>query len=374
MKQEDKNNKCPFCGAQKVDREMFFQKTGLIFEETIKWNGELKMIIQLGKIVLEGQKSSGSNTIQFEKFKEQIKEEFIRIELARRELDKKSEQLRLEQEKLLKLKEDSFASKTAQIPNEIMKKLEEQNNLTKEQISNITDLLNNVIHSNKTSGTLLETQMMIKLKNLNTGDDITHLGGPDQEDILSTVKDNGKILGKIKIDSKNVDKWDNKFIDKMNRYLKDNQVDFGIIATTTMPKDAAPSDFYLAENNILVVNIKTIEAVYLVCRYLLIKNDIYLTEFNNKTSLLRESENKMKAIVKFLETSSFKRFFEKINEEIKAENDDLDKLENYIKGKIKTFKDTNNKILVITQEALGNEKSLQDALQEKNENVEDITS
>lgn len=380
---------CPFCGSKGVNEAEFMERTGVEIEKTLNWNGELKVILKLGELVIEGQKRTGQDMLDKErllqlmseehqrineKYKEleenrkniakEQKEAFTEIAKQRKELEEKKSELEEDTEKLNKLKEEVIKAESVKLPSEIMNKIEEIQSMAKESNIEVKELLHKMIHNVKTAGTIQETQLTMRLKHLNTGDKIEHLGGKDKEDILIRVEENGKFVGKIKFDSKHTEDWNNKFVEQMKRYLQEEKLDFGIIATTTLPKSAAGSDFYWEKDNILIVNQKYAEAVYLVCRYLLIKQEAYCTEFGKKTALLKESQKKFELVKKVLENASFEGYLSIISEEITKDNKNIDDLENYMGDKVRAFRNTNSKIAKQINMALDNDRELQKALAE----------
>jgi hypothetical protein len=368
----EKNIQCPFCGTKRINELEFTNRTGMEIERTLEWNGELKIILKLGELAVESHKRNGQDTIDKEKIFEILKKEQEVIEESRRNIEneqretfakiaKEKSELAKEKEQLLKLKEEVIKEESVKIPEKIIKKLEEMGLTAVTSNTEIKEILYKLIHNVKVSGNLQEEQLTRRLKLLNTGDKIEYLGGTNQEDILITVRENSKDIGFIKIDSKNVKKWDKKYVEQMQRYLKDNKIDFGLIATTAMPKDAAGSDFFW-EDNILIVNQNVAESVYLVCRYLTIKNVEYANEYNKKTFMLKENKKKLEEIKIILDKASFKRYFTFIANEVVKGNKGIDDLENYFGRKITLFRTCNSKIMRQINDALDNEEELQEVL------------
>lgn len=398
---------CPFCGTKAINKNEFLQRTGIEIEKTLKWNGELKVILKLGELVIEGQKRTGQDMMDKEKLLELMKEEHNRleenmteehnrleenrkniakeqketlksiakerkqIEVERKQLSKEREQLGdirkeidLQRDNLVKLKEKTTKVDSMKIPKEIIKQVKEIQTKGEVSLKEVKETLQKMIHNVKTTGTLQETQLTRRLKSLNTGDKIEHLGGPDKEDIMIRVKENNKEIGKIKLDSKNVKRWDKKFVEQMEKYLNSNNIDFGIIATTTMPKSAAGMDFYWDEKNILIVDQSKSEAVYLICRYMLSKNAEYSNEYAKKAKMLKENEKMIEAVKKVLEKASFREYLHKISEEIREDNNNIDALESYFNQKLKWFRCTNKRIMDQISMALDNDDALQKALAE----------
>lgn len=413
---------CPFCGAKPVNKEEFVRRTGIEIERTIKWNGEASIILRLGELVMEGQKRTGQDTLDKQKILDLLKEEYKRIderqkeleenrkniveeqkgtfeeltkqrkeleenrknvakeqkeafeEIAKRkkELEDKNEQIEeettkqmkeimAEKEELHELKEEVLKAEQIKMPEEVMRLIKELQKEFNTPITEMKDLLTKAVHNVKSSGTLQEMLLLRRLKALNTGDKIEHLGGPDQEDVLVTVMDSGKELGKIRIDSKKVEKWDSKFVEKMAKYLKEDDMDFGIIATTAMPKNAAGSDFHW-EENILVVNAAVVECTYLVSRYLIRKSNQYTGEQEKRLNLLEKDEKKFQAVRDILENSSTKKFLTAICQEVAKSNKTLDDFDKYTQKAIKGLGKCNMNIVKQVNTALDSNEELQKAL------------
>jgi len=382
-------NECPFCGTKNIDKEKFVDRTGIEIEKTYKWNGETKLILRLGEIVLDSQRRNGQDTIDKQKIIEMFRQEQDRlneqrkdleenrvniakeqksnldvIALQRKELEEKKNDIEREKETLQNLRAEVIKEEGVKIPKELMKKMKELSDAGINSNAKVLELLNKMLHNAKVSGTFEETQLLRRLKSLNTGDRIEHMGGPNVEDVLITVIDNGKELGKIKFDSKKVEKWDNKFVDKMERYLKEDKVDFGVITSSVLPKNAAGSDFYWEKDNTLICDLDSSEVVYLVLRYLVIKHNQYKCEYERKSSMLRDSQNKFEAVKQILENSSIKNHLNKIIQIIGKDNENIDALENYVKNKTKAFRSSNLKINEQVNFALDSNNHLQAALEQ----------
>ena len=395
---EIKNSlECPFCGASPVNRQEFVRRTGVEIERTLKMNGELKIILQLGMTVMEGQKRTGQDMFDKQKLLDLLKEEYKRIDERQKEIEenrkniateqkgafeeiakqrkeledkrrqleeasnKRATEISSEKEELHKLKEEVLKAEQIKMPEEVVKQIKELQVVAKASNMEVKDLLNKIFHNVKTSGTLQETQILRRLKALNTGDKIDHLGGPDQEDVLVNVIESSKQLGKVKIDSKKVERWDNNFVAKMSKYLKENDVEFGIIATTAMPKNAAGSDF-LWEEDILIVNEKLVEGAYLLGRYLITKSNQYANEQEKRINLMKESEKRFEAVKKVLENSNIRKFLTAITQEVAKSNNKLEDFDNYTKKALKKLGECNSKIVSIVNTALDSNVELQKVL------------
>lgn len=395
---EVKNSlECPFCGATPVNREEFVRRTGMEIEKTFRWNGEAKIVLKLGEMAIEAQKRTGQDLIDkqrlldlFEEERERIderqkeieenrkniakeqKEAFDEIAKQKKELEARQKQLEeketkqtaalmAEKEKLHALKEEVLKAEQVKMPEEVVKQVKELQNITASSNMEVKDLLGKLIHNVKSSGTLQETLLLRRLKELNTGDKIEYLGGPDQEDVLAKVMDSGKELGKTRLDSKKVEKWDNSFVGKMVKYLKDNGIEFGIIATTTMPKNAAGNYFHW-EDNVLIVNERVVEGAYLICRYLVRKENQYANENEKRLNLMKESEKRFEAVKKVLENSNISKYLVAISQEVVKGNKKLEDFDKYTQKTLKSLREVNVKIVKQVDTALDSDTELQKVL------------
>lgn len=388
---------CPFCGAKPVNREEFVRRTGMEIEKTFRWNGEAKIVLKLGEMAIEAQKRTGQDLIDKQRILDLLKEEHKRIDERQKEIEEnrkniakeqkeefdkiaklrkelEARQMQLEEketkqmavlmtekEKLHALKEEVLKAEQVKMPEEVVKQVKELQNIAAASNMEVKDLLSKLIHNVKSSGTLQETLLLRRLKELNTGDKIEHLGGPDQEDVLATVIDSGKELGKIRLDSKKVEKWDNSFVGKMTKYLKDNSVEFGIISTTTMPKNAAGNYFHW-EDNVLIVNERVVEGTYLICRYLARKNNQYANEDEKRLNLMKESEKRFEAVKKVLENSNIRKYLTAISQEVVKGNKKLKDFDKYTQKTLKGLREVNVKIVKQVDTALDSDIELQKVL------------
>ncbi|OGZ66285.1 MAG: hypothetical protein A3D34_01395 [Candidatus Staskawiczbacteria bacterium RIFCSPHIGHO2_02_FULL_33_16] len=397
MKQETSSLECPFCGAKPVNREEFARRTGMEIEKTFRWNGEARIVLRLGEMAIEAQKRTGQDLIDKQRLLDLFKEEqeriderqkeieenrkniakeqkevFDEITKQRKELEARQKQLEeketkqmttlmAEKEKLHALKEEVLKAEQVKMPEELVKQVKELQNIAAASNMEVKDLLGKLIHNVKSSGTLQEALLLRRLKELNTGDKIEHLGGPDQEDVLATIVDSGKTLGRIRLDSKKVEKWDSSFVGKMAKYLKDNGIEFGIISTTTMPKNAAGNYFHW-EENVLIVNERVVEGAYLICRYLIRKEGQYANENEKRLNLMKESEKRFEAVKKVLENSNIRKYLTAISQEVVKGNKKLEDFDKYTQKTLKGLREVNAKIVKQVDTALDSDMELQKVL------------
>ena len=88
--------------------------------------------------------------------------------------------------------------------------------------------------NSKTKGEDLEKYILEQLQTTYNGSDeiskITHVG--EKADIIHTIHKDNQQLAKIIYEIKNVDKWDNKWLEKLEKDMVKEKADFGIIIAT----------------------------------------------------------------------------------------------------------------------------------------------
>ncbi|MEK6963699.1 MAG: hypothetical protein AABX70_04685 [Nanoarchaeota archaeon] len=381
---------CPFCGNKSVNGEEFEKRTGMEIEKVIHWNGEAKIVLQLGAKIYAAQERNGEDTLdkerlfqlfeeeqkeleeakkniakeQKERFEELSKKE-LDLEQKRKELEKSREELQThkqeqiesfmeEKEKLHQEKEELLKSKAELIPKEVKELLEKQ-------FARQDGLFNKLIHNPKAAGNWEETQVLRRLKAQGKPDEFEHLGGPNQEDLLVKVVEDGKQVGKIRIDCKRVEEWKKEYIPQMQRYIRKEGVEFAIISTKTMPKEAAGSDFHTTQD-ILIVNENFVEVAYLAFRYLLIKNHACKADYQTQVNLFKQKKTMLDKVKDVLDNTDFKKHLSQINKEIEKSNATVDKLEKNVKSNCANLKKSNGLISQDVDLALEKDQKLQKVL------------
>ena len=88
--------------------------------------------------------------------------------------------------------------------------------------------------NSKSKGEELEKYILEQLQTTYNGSDeiskITHVG--EKADIIHTIHKDNQQLAKIIYEIKNVDKWDNKWLEKLEKDMVKEKADFGIIIAT----------------------------------------------------------------------------------------------------------------------------------------------
>lgn len=382
---------CPFCGNKSVNGEEFEKRTGMEIEKVIRWNGEARIVLQIGAKMLAASERNGEDTLDkerlFQLFAEQRKEldeakkniakeqkerfeELSKkeqdLEQKRKELEKTRGELQTieqeqierfmeEKEKLHEEKEELLKSKAELMPKEVVELLETHFKRQEEKI-------NKWIYNPKASGNWEETQVLRRLKAQGKPDEFEHLGGPNQEDLLVKVTEEGKSVGKIRIDCKRVEEWKKEYVPQMQRYIRKDGIEFAIISTKTMPKEAAGSDFHTIQDNILIVNENFVELAYLALRYLLIKNHACKVEYQAQANLFKQKKTMLDKVKEVLDNANFKKHLTQINDETKKSNETIDRLEKNVKANCSNLKKSNNLIDQHVELALDKDQKLQKVL------------
>ncbi|MDI6738663.1 MAG: DUF2130 domain-containing protein, partial [Nanoarchaeota archaeon] len=212
----------------------------------------------------------------------------------------------------------------------------------------------------KIKGSVTELQTGLKLRNLNTGDEIESLGGPNEEDLLISVREGHNIIGRIRIDTKNVREWNKRFVQQITNYLDQNKAEVGIIATTTMPKEAFGDTVYWdARNRIIICSINHIEPAYLLSRFAIWKMHRISLECGKKLNAIERQRDVLDKIGTFLKSHKIRVHMECILNSINESDKALQKIDQQISRGIEKLKGYNNQVVESAYRALDYENELQ---------------
>ena len=202
-----------------------------------------------------------------------------------------------------------------------------------------------------------------KLRALNTGDKIIPKGGPNEEDILVIVKNNGRDIGKIKIECKNVKKWDQKYVQELKNNMKNEHIDAGMIITTAMPKDSLGEDVHywaFDENeNIIIASPYALETVYLAMRRAIIMIAQREEQHKKELALLERQEQAIKKVKKILENSLTKKYLTDVINLSKESDEIIEKMERYLKKMFTKIRENNKEKIELIRKVIDKNEELQ---------------
>lgn len=119
-------------------------------------------------------------------------------------------------------------------------------------------------------------------------------------DIIATVKENKKVQGKIAISVKYDSQWKSEFIRQLEDNMKHEGTDFGILATTSMPKEALSDKIIVTETAndgiLLVVNQEYASVAYQGLRLAVIAWEHARKKINDAQQRIDEKAKVFKAV------------------------------------------------------------------------------
>lgn len=110
-------------------------------------------------------------------------------------------------------------------------------------------------------GLLEEKNLLAKLRELFPHDRFEHPG--KRGDIIQTVMEQGKAVGRIVYECKRVKKYDKKFIEQTKQARQFRQADFAILVTNAFP---AKRQFYFVDSTVLVISPVSLECIVYTLR------------------------------------------------------------------------------------------------------------
>lgn len=225
---------------------------------------ELEFRRELSRIQAESKKSLAEQEKRFEQRltvqRSQLEKSFN--ERFRREVDSKVARGVAEQKKSFQKKEAELSrtknkmlqlERSLHLSAEKYEKANEEIKRLKEQIEKGT--------TPQIDGLLEEKNLLAKLKELFPRDRFEHTG--KRGDIVQTVMEQSKAVGKIVYECKRVKKYDKKFIEQTRQARQSRQADFGVLVTNAFP---AKRQFYFVDSTVLVISPVSLECVVYTLR------------------------------------------------------------------------------------------------------------
>ena len=182
------------------------------------------------------------------------REALQKIERARHQEKLKAQAIKVSSEKRLLLKDKEMQKK---IKNEVYKRTslskslhdrESQIELLKEQLKKGT--------TTQSEGLLEEKVLLHKLRELFKTDKFDHTGKGG--DIIQTVIERGREIGKIVYECKKVTEYKKEYIDQTRKARQERSADFAVLVTNKFPKKAQG---YFVEKQVFVISPISVELI-----------------------------------------------------------------------------------------------------------------
>jgi len=166
-----------------------------------------------------------------------------------------------------------------------------------------------------------------------------HLGSTD---IVYKVKpDENIVIGKIALESKDVEKWEDGFVQEARMHGQKEGTVHIMLATTAMPPDAINTSLDCFRSGVWVVPLELVEFAYAAYRRILIEQYKMQKSFDSQMETIKQEKNVVEKLRDIISTETFKKYSE-IAKELFAQTDKLDDesraMENYIHGKSESYK------------------------------------
>jgi len=193
-------------------------------------------------------------------------------------------------------------------------------------------------------GNIQEEAITKRLSSLKIGEDKfrTEKSRKSREDIECIVREDGRELGKIVIESKHTKNWRETYIQQIEEYMEKENTEFGILATSAMPDDALNNTVW--RNGVLVVNVDNIEPAYIFLReYLKLKKALE-QEYSTKIKHLEVRDQILEELKNAITSGELDSIIERINKTTLDIDNTISKAENYMSRVFKTIKKDSSRI------------------------------
>jgi hypothetical protein len=191
---------------------------------------------------------------------------------------------------------------------ELAKELREKDKLYLQNQEQVLKILNQIAYQPLLTGKTQEKQIAVRLATISNSDKFDTLNSNKQgEDVLATIIQDKKEIGRVVIESKKVRKWSNDFITQVKKYMQREGANFGILATTALPSDALnPKMYKITEDGIWIVKIEYLEVCYRAIRDFLLKLK-KMEEASNKK--ITDFEKLLKSFRSMIESREYQEKF-----------------------------------------------------------------
>ena len=177
-------------------------------------------------------------------------------------------------------------------------------------------------------------------------------------DVISTVIENGKEIGKIAISCKYDVTWNREFLEQLQKNMKTERTEFGILVTKSFPTEALDDKVhYLKNNNVMLVKPEFLSIAYSGFRRAMLEWKRGQNSIKQIEEKYKDTEHIINKVSKWInqESNPIVQQVESIEKLSKKTHDDLDKSFNYIKKSFTQLHNTEDEKLeklVIISEAI----------------------
>lgn len=208
--------------------------------------------------------------------------------------------------------------------------------------------------SPQTLGRIQESALAKRLSALKTGQDVmkTEKSLKSGEDVECLVIEGGKEMGKIVIESKRTKRWREEYAEQIRKYMKKENMKFGILATKTMPSDAL--SYSVWRNDVLVVDLEHVEMAYLFMRAHLILKGNLEQEYNSKIKQLEISDQILQAIEEAVNDGQLNKIITDISKQTIAIDDAVANLETKIQRAFRKIRNHTGKTRTLVAQLMTN--------------------
>jgi len=177
-------------------------------------------------------------------------------------------------------------------------------------------------------------------------------------DVISTVIENGKEIGKIAISCKYDVTWNREFLEQLQKNMNTERTEFGILVTKSFPTEALDDKVhYLKNNNVMLVKPEFLSIAYSGFRRAMLEWKRGQNSIKQIEEKYKDTEHIINKVSEWInqESNPIVQQVESIEKLSKKTHDDLDKSFNYIKKSFTQLHNTEDEKLeklVIISEAI----------------------
>jgi hypothetical protein len=350
---------CPIC-QNKIDPKKATVKT-----DTINWLNELQQdgileswLFYSKTIHEQAQKGATTQVItesihnfekrmmdltekQLAKFSEINQQELGKVtNLTREELTKFQDMTRAELGKSTETTRDEIG-KITDIAREEFSKFSTttQEEITKfsTNMTTITQSLSKELYKPTSIGATAEADTTAELELACTEDCIEHIGGKGQADILIKPKHKNAEIGEtVIIEVKKTERWQNSYIEELEKFMGDYNTPFGILATKELPAAAAIKGFSVISGShgiILITRLEYAALSYQILRKILITLYLQGKEVGDFRALFKDEE----MIALLTQAKDYTNYVKTIRTHIRGIEKELTEMQNQLDQSIDTI-------------------------------------
>lgn len=186
-------------------------------------------------------------------------------------------------------------------------------------------------------------------------------------DIICHIIENNKSVGKIIIESKNTKRWNNRFIEQVEKYKQDENTPYAIISTKTLPPEALNDKIenWLFLNKIWITKDTYCEFAYLAYRRALTEIWKQERELEEKLQSIEKQAKIINALEEIVTTKDFIEITESVQQAIElslTSEGEFDSLVKYIGKKRKTLGKLQKKLRKYLSTAIDKNQTINEKL------------